>query len=251
MKKNILILLVGFIAGTTLTATAAYVYTARDINYQPSDENWSVNNVQEALTELKTDVNNINNKVEGIKRVYKTGEVELVALVSDDSFYKDSNGKYVLSNSDTGRALLADTSTYKSLASTEDCIGEVGVDTASPFKGGGSKVYYLGTGASFDIKNLFPNDYQNFTVDNFIIKPTTTIATSLGTYNDNYSVALHFNMNASYTYSNGVLTILPYMKTAWRDSPWKNHHESFDPNSSGNIAISAKVYLVMGNIETI
>ena len=131
MKKNILILLVGLITGTTLTATAAYVYTARDINYQPSDENWSVNNVQEALSELKSDVNNINNKVEGIERVYKAGEVELVALVSDDSFYKDSNDKYVLSNSDTGRSLLANTSTYKSLASTSDCVGIVGQDVVT------------------------------------------------------------------------------------------------------------------------
>ena len=135
MKKNILILLVGLIAGTTLTATAAYVYTARDIGYQPSDENWNVTNANDALTSLKDDLNTITNKVEGIERVYKAGEVELIALVSDDSFYIDSNGKYVLSNSDTGRTLLADTSTYKSLSSTDDCVGIVGQDIVTLFKG--------------------------------------------------------------------------------------------------------------------
>ena len=131
MKKNLLFTIIGLIAGTTLTATAAYVYTARDINYQPSDENWSVNNVQEALSELKTDVSSISNKVEGIERIHKVGETELVALVSTNSYYKDANGKYVLSNSDTGRALLADTSTYKSLPSTQDCVGVVGQSTCS------------------------------------------------------------------------------------------------------------------------
>ena len=64
MKKNLLWFILGGIIFSSITATAAYVYTARDINYQPSDENWSVNNVQEALTELKTDVSTITNKVE-------------------------------------------------------------------------------------------------------------------------------------------------------------------------------------------
>lgn len=136
MKKVLLGILIGGIVFGTIGAGAAYVYTARDINYQSSDENWNVNNVQEAISELKTDVNTISNKVEGIERVYKAGEVELVALVSDDSFYKDSNDKYVLSNSDTGRTLLADASTYKSLPSTDDCIGVFDGDVVIPINNG-------------------------------------------------------------------------------------------------------------------
>ena len=143
MKKTIIAFILGGIIFSTITATAAYVYTARDINYQSSDENWNVNNVQEAISELKTDVNNINNKVEGIERIYKAGEVELVALVSDDSFYTDSNGKYVLSNSNTGRTLLADTSTYKSLPSTQDCVGIVGQDKCFLFETGSFKITSL------------------------------------------------------------------------------------------------------------
>ena len=146
MKKTIIAFILGGIIFSSITATAAYVYTARDIGYQPSDEDWSVDNVQEALTELKTDVNTITNKVEGIERVYKAGEVELVALVSDDSFYIDSNGNYVLSNSDTGRTLLADTNTYKSIASTEDCIGEVGADTTTSFSSMLSKACFVSSG---------------------------------------------------------------------------------------------------------
>ena len=135
MKKTILTILITAIICIVGTASAAYVYTARDINYQPSDENWSVDNVQEAISELKTDVNTISNKVEGVERIYKAGETELVALVADDSFYTDSNGKYVLSNSNTGRSLLADTETYKSLPSTDDCVGIFEGDTVSVISG--------------------------------------------------------------------------------------------------------------------
>ena len=60
MKKNLLFTLIGLIAGTTLTAGAAYVYTARDIGYTPSDENWSVTNADQALSSLKSDVNDLN-----------------------------------------------------------------------------------------------------------------------------------------------------------------------------------------------
>lgn len=63
---------------------------------------------------------------------YPAGEVNLVALVADDSFYKDANDKYVLADSATGQALI-DGVTYKALASTEDCRGEVGADSVAPF----------------------------------------------------------------------------------------------------------------------
>ena len=133
MKRNILFTIIGIIIGTTITVGAAYVYSARDISYTPQDENWSVTNANDALTSLKSDLDTINNKVEGIERVYKAGEVNLVGNTSDDSFYKDSNGKYVLANSTTGVSLLSDTENYKSLASTDDCVGIVGQDTCSDF----------------------------------------------------------------------------------------------------------------------
>ena len=67
MKKNILLVLIGLIAGTTLTATAAYVYTARDIGYSPSDENWNVTNAGDALSSLKNDLNQISTDVNNYK----------------------------------------------------------------------------------------------------------------------------------------------------------------------------------------
>ena len=60
MKKNILILVIGIIIGTTITAGATYVYRASDIGYSPTDENWNVTNANEAISSLKTDVNSLN-----------------------------------------------------------------------------------------------------------------------------------------------------------------------------------------------
>ena len=60
MKKNILIFILGGLLFSSITATAAYVYTARDIGYTPSDENWSVTNADQALSSLKSDVNDLN-----------------------------------------------------------------------------------------------------------------------------------------------------------------------------------------------
>jgi hypothetical protein len=72
----------------------------------------------------------LNDNLSGFK-FYPIG-TNLVALVADDSFYTDANDKYVLADSATGQALI-DGVTYKALASTEDCRGEAGADTAIPF----------------------------------------------------------------------------------------------------------------------
>lgn len=111
----------------TGTATAAYVYTAKDIGYQPSDEAWNVNNVNEAINDIKDDINNINDLVDKGDMLYPAGSINLVANVSDDSYYVDSNGKFVIAESTTGSSLLADSS-YKSIASSMDTKGEVGSD---------------------------------------------------------------------------------------------------------------------------
>ena len=199
MKKNVLLVLIGLIFGMTITAGAAYVYTARDISYQPSDESWSVNNVQEALTGLKTDISNINNKVEGIERVYKAGETELVALVSDNSFYTDSNGNYVLSNSDTGRLLLADTSTYKSLPSTSDYVGVFDNDTVSSLNSSGLEstdfeMVYRTESASF---NYTFTESGTYIVFSYLNRDNYTSSASLSMKLNNSELGSNTNVSLS------------------------------------------------------
>ena len=68
MKKNILSFMLGGIVFLTIGASAAYVYTASDIGYQPQDENWSVSNASEALSSLKEDLNTVNTNVTEYKQ---------------------------------------------------------------------------------------------------------------------------------------------------------------------------------------
>lgn len=84
-------------------------------------------------TQEQRDIATLNDNLSGFK-FYPTG-TQLVALVADDSYYTDTNGKYVLADSTTGQSMI-DNVTYKALASTEDCHGEVGADTATPFSSG-------------------------------------------------------------------------------------------------------------------
>ena len=131
MKKNILIMLIGLVAGTTITAGAAYVYTARDIGFNPSDENWSVNNASEAIDSLKTDISNMQNLANQGNIVYDAG-TNIVGLVSDNSPYIDNNGNYILASSSLGQSMI-DNVTYKSIESPKIVSGSAGSETVSPY----------------------------------------------------------------------------------------------------------------------
>lgn len=57
----------------------------------------------------------------------------VVAFVSDGSLYTDSDGNYVLAGSDTGSALLADTSTYTTAITEGNFYRVNGADSVIPF----------------------------------------------------------------------------------------------------------------------
>ena len=65
MEKNFLFLVIGLIMGIGVTVSATILYNAKDIEYTPSDENWNVNNIEEAINDIKnnyyssTDVKNL------------------------------------------------------------------------------------------------------------------------------------------------------------------------------------------------
>lgn len=113
-------------ADGTVSLEDETVYTQEGDSFGASD----MNATNGKVNTLETDIGEINDNLSGFK-FYPTG-TELVALVSDDSYYTDANGKYVLADSPTGESLI-DNVTYKSLASTEDTRGEVGADSATPF----------------------------------------------------------------------------------------------------------------------
>ena len=88
-----------------------------------------------ALNKLATEdeIVTINSNLAGFK-FYPAG-TGIVGLIADDSPYKDANDKYVIWGTATAEQLVEDNpNTYKSVPSTEDTRGEVGADTATPFK---------------------------------------------------------------------------------------------------------------------
>ena len=65
-------------------------------------------------------------------------------------------------------------------------------------------VYYIGSGTSFNIKSLFPNDYSRLTNNNFIVVPNNGSAFSDGSWGDLRNVTTIINYSGSYNASTGV-----------------------------------------------
>ena len=87
MKKNILSFILGGIVFLTIGASAAYVYTASDIGYQPQDNTWEVTNADQALTSLKEDLNTVNTNVTKYKNnIAQTLTENGITTNSNDSF---------------------------------------------------------------------------------------------------------------------------------------------------------------------
>ena len=86
--------------------------------------------LEASMGAAESDIDDLQANVNGFR--YFPAGTKLVGLVADDSIYEDENGLYV----------LADSTTYKQVDSTEDTHGKVGADTCSPFKGGGAEEGY-------------------------------------------------------------------------------------------------------------
>lgn len=102
-------------------------FDADSISYDNTSSGLQATDVQDAVDE-------INDNLSGFK-FYPTG-TQIVGLIADDSAYTDEDGNYVVWGTATAEQLVEDNpNTYKSVPSTEECHGEVGADTCSPFKG--------------------------------------------------------------------------------------------------------------------
>lgn len=161
----------------------------------------SYNNTSSGLqaTDVQGAVDEINDNLNGFT-FYPAGEVDLVASVSDDSYYTDANGKYVLADSTTGESLI-DNVTYKSLASNEDLRGEVGADTAVPFKDntkavtiylsarGGKYQNYVKTNQFIADLVISNTTIQSVKCGNMPVVNSNGIITNV-TYNVNYPISV-------------------------------------------------------------
>lgn len=133
---------------------------------------------------------------------------------------------------------------------------KVGASTeVIPFKSTG--VYYLGEGTAFNLKKLFPNDYQNFTADNFIVQPVSIDVSTTGIHSEsgedpswtqNPNRTIRTSGNISKTYSNGVLTC--GLSASVRGLVVHMYSQNADAKTDTSVS-KFKAYLVMGDIETV
>lgn len=102
MKKMLIIgILIGITIGGTLTGVVAYNYNASNVSYEPTDDTWNVNNVEDALKSLREnksiDLSNYNksnnqyNQNLGAMTTKSTSltlnQGEYIVLVTSDSGY--------------------------------------------------------------------------------------------------------------------------------------------------------------------
>lgn len=119
---------------------------------------------------------------------------------------------------------------------------------------GGTKVYYLGTGTTFDIKSKFPNDYASLTINNFIVAYNSINVSTYyhgggsgvaGGYSESITKNGNLNITKSYNNSTGILSISG-ISNSMAYYPYKNDQtHGFTTNASTTL----NVYLIMGPIE--
>ena len=100
MKKFILGFIIGGIVLGTIGSVVAYNYNAKDIGYTPSDSNWNVNNVSDAINDLK-DINSTSGYVAYFNghSAMSTSQKELPLEYSNDFYATAANNSITIKKS--------------------------------------------------------------------------------------------------------------------------------------------------------
>lgn len=105
--------------------------------------------VKGRVTIVETGITDLNTDLKGL--AYYPAPTNLVGYKVGDELYTDLAGKYILADSDTGIALLADTDTYKIISYDKDLRGVRGADSVVPFSSGSGN----GPSSELDINDNF------------------------------------------------------------------------------------------------
>ena len=114
-----------------------------------------------------------------------------------------------------------------------------------------NNVYYLGTGTSFNIKELFPNIYDKLTEDNFIIG-VTTLPTIHSSWLGNgsrfwYSTGTFNGLNLEKVYEDGILSITGNEISVQNCSA--DIQNNYCADAITRDTVSPYVYLIIGKIK--
>ena len=121
---------------------------------------------------------------------------------------------------------------------------KVGADTVTPFKSGDSNVYFLGKGTTFNIKTLFPEIYQQLTIDNFICQ----LVDSYNSYQEWYSPSSYARWGKKIEPSWSYDTITGVLNCSYFTGVYGDTSNS-GLASAYNTSHSLNVYLIVGKIN--
>ena len=93
--KNILIYICGFISASVICVSATLIYNAKEIEFKADDETWEVNNVEDAINDIK---NNYDTKIKEFTLIGSTPFVDTTSTITY-TFDNDYDRVLVVSNS--------------------------------------------------------------------------------------------------------------------------------------------------------
>ena len=132
--------------------------------------------------------------------------------------------------------------------SVEDALNEI-----YEYQNQTSKIYYLGTGTSFDVKSKLPDKYQQLSNDNFIVGTVSAPAKYAQYRAGNNHIYTSggfkgFTLNKSYDSGTGKLTVSGNSYTAWTfiDDFFSDGSRT---DATANGSVTPYAYVVVGNIQ--
>lgn len=152
MKKNIISFLFGAIIFSSITVFAAYAFNANNVAFFPTDENWDVDNTQDAIDNLY-DI--LGRKLTTNARKYLLTNEDILSLddlFSSINFCSDSNRlNNVITNPLYVPIILSNS---KAITALDNCSPKVSTTTSNAFA---SSAY-----SGFPASNAFDNDTSSY-----------------------------------------------------------------------------------------
>ena len=213
MKKmnKIVFTIVLCIISCGIGVTAATVYQANTVMYTPTDTNWKVTNVSEALNSLNEKVNVgtatasqiLSGKTALVKGQSVTGTMTNRGAVTTSL---NAGGSYTIPagyHNGSGKITANSLSSQTSATATAEDIasGKTAYVNGTKITGtysGGTTIIDLGTGTSFDVSSYA--GYENFTADNFIVEvpASSSLSTQPSAMAASYATNVRPNGSASF-----------------------------------------------------
>ena len=110
MKKTVFAFLLGVVLTGSIAGVVAYNYNAKDVSYTPNDNNWNVNNVEDAIKDLK----NTNNS----NIIYHEGTINADSGIQSYRVLHDNDNAMIVSGQNSFSYSINNTDSFVSMSSS-------------------------------------------------------------------------------------------------------------------------------------